>query len=35
MALAIADSVYLMNSGNLARKDDVRESKDLFESFIG
>jgi branched-chain amino acid transport system ATP-binding protein len=35
MALAMADSVYLMNSGKLARKDDVRESKDLFESFIG
>jgi len=35
MALAVADSVYLMNSGKIARKEDVRESKDLFESFIG
>jgi branched-chain amino acid transport system ATP-binding protein len=35
MALAVADSVYLMNSGKIARQEDVRESKDLFESFIG
>lgn len=34
MALSIADAVYVMNSGRIAREEDMRHGEDLFQSFI-